>query len=207
MSAILSESRLAACSYLKSDLLCRSFRELDQSAGLELLHTGILVGHIDPIDATSEVVSTEEEYLSRAKDHFWVAEVNGSVVGTIAVTVDRLGVAHIRRLWVAPAWQPDARIAASLVRLAAAHALESECLELIFYTPVNGVRAIEFVRQLGFRFGANRTIAGMPVVGFYTDLHPVPVATKTEQEGDDRDAAVPSMRRSLAVEGVVCSNQ
>jgi N-acetylglutamate synthase-like GNAT family acetyltransferase len=171
MSAISSELRLKDISESGGDLVLRSFRESDQSDALELLHTGLLAGHIDPLDAAAELACTEGEYLSRSKDHFWVAEVNASVIGTIAVAVDRLGVAHVRRLRVAPAWQADARIAASLVRLAAAHAREHNCMELICYAPVNGIAATEFLRHLGFRFSTNRTIAGFSVLEYYNNLH------------------------------------
>jgi N-acetylglutamate synthase-like GNAT family acetyltransferase len=92
-------------------LVLRRFTESDQSAALDLLHTGLLAGHIDPIDAAAELSETEQEYRFRTKDRFWVAEVNQSVIGTIAVAVDRLGIAHVRRLRVAPAWQADSRIA------------------------------------------------------------------------------------------------
>jgi hypothetical protein len=49
-----------------------------------------------------------------------------------------------------------------------------------FKNCVNGVRAIEFLRHLGFRFGANRKVAGVPVLEFYNDLYSVPAAAHTE---------------------------
>jgi N-acetylglutamate synthase-like GNAT family acetyltransferase len=165
--------------YNDSRLVLRSFRESDQAAASELLYAGLLSGHIDPIDAVAELTETEQEYRLRSKDRFWVAELDQSVIGTIAVAVDRLGIAHVRRLRVAPAWQVDSRIAMSLVQMAAAHARDHDCQELIYYAPVNDVRPIEFLRHLGFRFGANRKVAGAPVLEFYNDLYSVPAATFT----------------------------
>jgi N-acetylglutamate synthase-like GNAT family acetyltransferase len=165
-------------------LVFRSFRESDQAATLELLQTGLLVGHVDPLDAAMELAGTEGEYLARSKDHFWVAEVNQTVIGTVAVAVDRFGVAHVRRLRVSPEWQADSRVAASLVRQAVDHACENGCLKLLFYTPVNGVRAIEFLRRLGFVFSANRKLAGVPVLEFYFDLYAAPVVETLDQTGN-----------------------
>jgi ribosomal protein S18 acetylase RimI-like enzyme len=68
----------------------------------------------------------------------------------------------------------------SLVQLAAAYAREHECQELTYYAPVDGVRAIEFLRHLGFRFGANRKVAGLAVLEFYNDLYWVPAAAYSE---------------------------
>lgn len=118
-----------------NDLVIRSFRESDQSATTELLRTGLLVGHIDPIEAATELARTERKYLAESNDHTWVAEMNQSVVGMVAVAQDHHGIAHLRRLRVSPQWQADSRIAVSLVQHAADHARENGCLKLIFYTP------------------------------------------------------------------------
>jgi ribosomal protein S18 acetylase RimI-like enzyme len=163
------------------EVALRTFRATDQSSVLELYENGMLGGHIDPFDQASDLHRIEEEYLARPENHFWVAEATGSVVGTVAVAVDHCGVAHVRRLRVAPAWQVDPQIAVSLVRLAVTHARDGGCLKLIFHTPVNDVRAIEFLRHLGFMFSATRKLAGSPVLEFYNNLYDAPVIAQNEQ--------------------------
>jgi N-acetylglutamate synthase-like GNAT family acetyltransferase len=183
MAAATIETPAARSECHSGPLSLRTFRESDQAATVELLRTGLLVGHIDPLDAAVELARTECEYLARSKDHFWVAEVNQSVVGTVAVAVDRLGVAYVRRLRVSPACQADSRIANALVRRASDHARENGCLKLIFYTPVNGVRAIEFLRHLGFMFSANRKVTGLSVLEFYFDLYAAPLGETMDLSG------------------------
>jgi N-acetylglutamate synthase-like GNAT family acetyltransferase len=147
----------------------RTYREADQSAALDLLKNGMLSEHIDPFEQ-DKVRKIRTTYPQRPGDHFWVATVNGPVIGMIAIAEDDRKVAHIRRLRVAPAWQQTA-VAYRLVKTAVEHATESGALKIVLHTPLDAQRAKDVLGHLGFIFAGSKTLNDHRLLEFYLDLY------------------------------------
>jgi len=163
--------------------LVRSFQPDDQPEVWRLYHRGLLAGHVDPYDPAADLDRIEEFYIGSPHRHFWVAEAFGKVVGTVAIAEEEDGVAHLRRLRVAPEWQDKSHVAVGLIKTATAHAREHGALKLIFHTPVDDTRAKDLLGRLGFHFARIREINGRQLLEFYVDLY-----ERMDGE-DDMDAA------------------
>jgi len=158
------------------ELSLRSYRAGDQQKVLRLYHHGLLTGVPDPLDPATDLDHIEEVYLKRPQDHFWVAEVNDQVIGSVAVMEDDKQIAHIRRLRVDPAWKTwgGGEVARVLIQKATHHARQHDSLKLVLHTPIDDNRAILFLHQLGFEFARARQIRGRHLLEFYLDLYARP---------------------------------
>jgi N-acetylglutamate synthase-like GNAT family acetyltransferase len=125
------------------------------------------------LDPATDLDHIEDVYLKRPQDHFWVAEIDGEVIGSIAVLVDEKQIAHVRRLRVDPAWKTwrGGEIARVLIQEATHHARQHDCLKLVLHTPVDDDRAIAFLHQLGFEYARTRELRGRHLLEFYLNLY------------------------------------
>jgi N-acetylglutamate synthase-like GNAT family acetyltransferase len=159
-------------------LSLRSFHARDRDEVLRLYHHGLLTGVPNPLDPATDLDHIEQIYLTRPQDHFWVAETNGEVIGSVAITEDDAQIAHVRRLRVDPAWKMwrSGEVARVLIQKATHHARQHDCLKLVLHTPVNDDRAIAFLHELGFEYARARELSGRHLLEFYINLY-----TRTEQ--------------------------
>lgn len=151
----------------------RSYHAQDRHEVRRLYHHGLLTGTPDPLDPATDLDRIEDIYLKRPQDHFWVAELDGRIIGSIAITEDRQQIAHVRRLRVDPAWKmwQGGEVARALIQKAAQHARQHDCLKLVLHTPVDDDQAIAFLHRLGFEFARTRELRGRHLLEFYLNLY------------------------------------
>jgi ribosomal protein S18 acetylase RimI-like enzyme len=151
----------------------RSYHARDRRDVLRLYHHGRLMGVPDLQDAASDLDQIEDVYLKRPQDHFWVAELNDQIIGSIAIKEDETRIAHVRRLRVDAAWKTwnDGEIARVLIRKATHHARQHDCLKIVLHTPVDDQRAIAFLHEVGFEFARTREVGGRHLLEFYVNLY------------------------------------
>jgi len=148
---------------------------------LELYKTGPLAGLVNPFDHPPDLEDIAATYFQRPQDHLWVAEADHAVVGMIAMSEDEKEVAHLRRLRVAYSWQRDMHVAIQLLRTAIYHARVHGCLKLVFHTSLDGERAAELLRRLGFQYASIRDIGSRHLIEFYDDLYAQGVVSGDEE--------------------------
>jgi len=165
-------------------LLVRSFRPLDRPDVLRLYHDGLLAGCVDPKDRAADLDDIEGAYFRRPQNHFWIAEANGVVIGTVAVSEDDAGITHLRRLRVASAWQKNSGVAVELIKAAIHHARSHGCLKLVFHTSLDGEQAVKLLDRLGFQFSRTRDIGGRHLIEFYDNLY---ATTDVQNSGPNAD--------------------
>jgi ribosomal protein S18 acetylase RimI-like enzyme len=144
-----------------------------------------LAGVLDTLDPATDLDQIEEVYLKRPQDHFWVAELDGHVIASIAITEDDRQVAHVRWLRVDPAcrmWH-GGEVASVLMEKATHHARQHDCLKLVLHTPVNDERAITILHQLGFEYARTRERGGKHLLEFYLNLYARPDRSVPSNEG------------------------
>ena len=169
-----SEDRLPISAGI--ELCLRTYHARDRRDVLWLYHHGLLTGRADPSDPATDLDQIEQFYLQRPQDHFWVAEMEGEVIGTVAILVDEKQIAHVRRLRVDPAWKTwrGGEVARMLIQTATHHARQHDCLKLVLHTPVDDERAIAFLHLLGFEYAGTRQLRGRHLLEFYLNLYSRP---------------------------------
>jgi len=151
----------------------RRYEARDWGEVVRLYHYGLLTGTPDFQDTAPDLDRIEEEYLKRPQDHFWVAEVNDRVIGSIAIKEDDKQIAHVRRLRVDPVWKmwQSGEVAKALIQQATQHARQHDCLKLVLHTPIDDDRAIAFLHHLGFEYARTRERRGRHLLEFYVNLY------------------------------------
>jgi N-acetylglutamate synthase-like GNAT family acetyltransferase len=151
----------------------RSYDARDRHEVLRLYHHGLLTGTPDPRDPATDLDHIGKNYLKRSQDHFWVAEMNGRIVGTVAIKGEEDQIAHVRRLRVDPAWNMwhNGEIARVLIQTATYHAHQHDYLKLVLHTPVDDHWAIMFFHQMGFDYARARELQGRHLLEFYLNLY------------------------------------
>jgi ribosomal protein S18 acetylase RimI-like enzyme len=167
-------------------ILVRRFRSADRVDVLRLYHEGLLAGRVDPNDRAVDLEDVEGSYFQRPQDHFWIAEANGVVIGTVAISQDHAGVTHLRRLRVAPGWQRDSGVPLHLIRAAVNHARShGSLLKLVFHTSLDGEEVVKLLNRLGFQFARIRDIGGRHLIEFYDNLY---ASADLQNSGRDADS-------------------
>jgi N-acetylglutamate synthase-like GNAT family acetyltransferase len=144
------------------------------------------MGVPDPLDPATDLDDIEDVYLKRPGNHFWVAEVKDQVIATIALMEDDQQVAHIRRLRLDPAWKMwrGGEVVSILIKKAAHHARQHDCLKLVLHEMVDNEWVIAFLHQLGFEYARARKIGGRLLLEFYLNLYYVrPDGSSSGNEG------------------------
>jgi len=149
----------------------RSYCPRDYRHVRRLYYEGLLAGHIDPFDPAEDLERIDDFYTRWPNRHFWVAEAVGEVVGTVAVATEDDGIAHLRRLRVAPEFPQRNRLVIALVQTAVAHARECGAVKLCFHTPLDNEKAILVLGDLGFQFARAREFNGRQLLEFYVSLY------------------------------------
>lgn len=152
----------------------RTFTSADQESVSRLYTEGLLVGQIPDNDTGADIEMVEEAYLESRRSHFWVAVVEGDVVGMIGVADDEHDVAEIRRLRVEPTYQ-DEDIANRLLEMALSFCRHHGYLKVRLDTRVdadNGAMAL--FDRFAFQHTRSRDVPGKEVLEFYQDLYREP---------------------------------
>lgn len=151
----------------------RSFRATDRPQILRL-HEALAPDASVDCQCAVKIEQIEEKYFRRPQDHFWVAEAEGQIVGTVAICMHERDVAHLTCLRaIEGSTAQDIR--KSLVQVAAGHAHRHGCLKLVLHAQVADTgRAAEFLHRLGFEFSQHRKIDKRPVLEFYLNLYERP---------------------------------
>jgi len=162
-------------------IMVRSFDPKDQTAVSRLYHDGLLVGQIAPNDTGADVENIREAYFSDDSSHFWVAELDGEVLGMIGVARDEGHTAEIRRLRVHPEYQTSPTIASLLVEQALQHCKHYEYLKVVLDTGFEKEAAVDLFDRFGFQHTRTRNYHGKDQFEFYLDLYRQPKSENREQ--------------------------
>jgi GNAT superfamily N-acetyltransferase len=155
------------------DLRIRTYQASDLQAAQRLYHEGRLLdrGYRSfAADDTSDLQRIEEVYLNRPQSHFWVAESQGVVIGTIAVIKDSAEIARVRRLRVDPAFR-DSAVPARLLQTAVAFCRTHGYLKVVLDTHMEPRQALNILDGDGLLHGRSRRIEGKCILEFYIDLY------------------------------------
>jgi N-acetylglutamate synthase-like GNAT family acetyltransferase len=155
--------------------LVRSFQAADRLPVTQL-HAATAPSGFADCDCAANIDVIEQKYFRRPQDHFWVAEAQGRIVGTVAIYVHDDNVAHLNCLRAVDE-SVEHTIRKGLVRVAASHAHHHGCLKLVVHAPdpqVDVGRATEFLHRLGFEFSRHRQVEKRSVLEFYLNLYERP---------------------------------
>jgi len=159
-------------------LKIRTFRTIDQPHVSRLYSDGLLEGQLPPNDTAADIDNIFDGYLSDPSGHFWVAELDGQVIGMIGVANESEHLAEIRRLRVDKDWQASP-IAERLIETALAHCREHGYLKVVFDTRFERTAALHQFDRFGFQYTRTKSVQNKELLEFYLDLYR---QTKDEQD-------------------------
>ena len=137
-----------------------------------LVHGGLLPGHVD---YESERADRIRQSLGSQRERFLVAEVDGRIIGTVAIVEATPDVGHLHWLRVDPRYQSDRKVARRLARAVAEHARDVGLLKLALHAPPDvEQRLASYYHRLGFEFSRTRESDGLHVLEFYLNLYEKP---------------------------------
>ncbi|MDX1682839.1 MAG: GNAT family N-acetyltransferase, partial [Phycisphaeraceae bacterium] len=111
-------------------------------------------------------------YLDQPHNGFWVAEIDGEVVGMIGVSVEDNHVAEIRRLRVQPDWQAaGSTVPATLIETTLAHCKHHGALKVVLDTRFERDAALDTFDRFGFQHTRTRNVQEKDLLEFYLDLY------------------------------------
>jgi N-acetylglutamate synthase-like GNAT family acetyltransferase len=157
----------------------RSFRPEDREQVIALHGEGAAT----PLCCTCQnAEALEQIYSGRKHGHFWVAECNGKIIGTLALILEGgEEIAHLRCLLVASHWADVPAVRKQLIKTAATHARDHGSLKLVLHASVHEQKAASFLHRLGFEFSRHREVDGNPALEFYLNLYQRPEFEQREQ--------------------------
>lgn len=164
-------------------LQVRTYQPQDQASVSHLYTAGLLAGQIAPNDTGADIENIREAYFDDPRHHFWVAEVEGQVLGMIGVASDESHTAEIRRLRVLPEYQ-DSNIAATLLEAAVAHCKHHGYLKVVLDTRFERIAAVDLFDKIGFQHTRTKSLHGKDLLEFYLDLYRAPKQEKDAHTGD-----------------------
>lgn len=150
----------------------RPFEARDHEAVLALWPGAVM--HSPPDSETIDVLIHSVEGAMAGKDHVWVAEAFGRIIGSAAVIRNNASLAHLRCLHVAPDCAERHVVAKGLADMAIRDAWERGYLKLVVHTNLPPGRLTPALHELGFEFSRERSTGGEHVVEFYQNLYERP---------------------------------
>ena len=143
----------------------------DETAILELLDEDPPAPSQAAGDSIEDLLRFQECYLAEGDDGgFWVAELDGTLIGTVGVRVTDPHSAEIRRLRVRAPFRRRG-IGARLLQQAVDHCQERGLLKISLDVLVDRKPAIELFEKKGFRLNRERAIDDRILLDFYIDLY------------------------------------
>ena len=184
----------------------RSYSDADHAAVAWLFDHGMLCGEQDVGDTAADLDFMREAFFSSDRDHFWVAETGGKVVGCVGVAHDG-GIAQIRRLRVAPEFHHSS-LPTELLDTALRHCKAVGSLKVVLDTRMEADRAINLIQDSGFQFAGGKHVAGKEVLEFYFNLYRQPDEQQerlagTQPSGLGRGKAAASSPRGAHPAGII----
>lgn len=152
----------------------RGFKPSDAPAVQALYRQGLVGGKIAENDTALDLDDVQGVYMSRPGNHFWVAVVDGEIIGTIGVQHypdDATG--EIRRLRVARDFRRRG-IGSALVETAIKFCTENQYLKVKLDTFMEHEPAIKLFEKFRFRHDRTKSVAGKDCMYFYMDLYTGP---------------------------------
>ncbi len=160
-------------------LRVRSYHPRDQDMVSRLYTEGLLAGQIAANDTGADIENIDDAYLSEPRNHFWVADLDSTVVGMIGVAHDHEHTAEIRRLRVDKHWQKSP-IGARLVEKAISHCKKSGYLKIVLDTRFDPSAAVGLFDRFGFQHTRTKSLQGKDLLEFYLDIY-----RQRSSHGDD----------------------
>ena len=151
----------------------RTYQPSDQQAVSRLYNDGLLRGQPAPNDTGADIENIHEGYFTDDANHFWVAEIDGQVVGMIGVARDTEHTAEIRRLRVDKQWQASA-VGGKLIETALHHCTHHGYLKVVFDTRFDTDAAVDMFDRFGFQHTRTKAVQGKDLLEFYLDLYRQP---------------------------------
>jgi len=157
----------------------RSFSTSDQAACLALYEHGLVGGKISDNDTGFDIDHIAVAYMKDG-NHFWVAEADKRIVGTIGVQHHDEGTGEIRRLRVHPDYRRRG-IGTALLETAVRFCREQNYLKVTLDTYMERDPAIRLFERFKFKHYRTRTFGEKELVYFILDLY----------AGDEREPHAP----------------
>lgn len=154
-------------------LIVRRYEPADHKAVSRLYTHGLLGGYIADNDTGADIENIAEAYLNAERSNFWVAVLEGKVVGMVGVAEDEPDVAEIRRLRVEPSLQHQG-IGIRLMEEALGFCRHHGYLKVRLDTRLEKGRATELFERFAFQHHRTRDVPGKELLEFYLDLYREP---------------------------------
>ena len=143
----------------------------DHDAIHRLYQTGRDEGMVYANDTGADIDNLAAGYLADgAESGFWVAEVDGTIVGMIGLLKTGENAAELRRLRV----DPDHRrrgIGRRLLEQALLFCQQRDYLKVVLDVRIDGEPAIRLFETFGFKHSRTRDLGGRTLLEFYLDLY------------------------------------
>jgi len=152
------------------NLIIRSYQDGDQAAVSRLYAEGMLAGQLAPNDTGADIENIRGAYFDSDQNHFWIAELDGQVLGMIGVAADLEHTAEIRRLRVDKASQ-DSPIAERLLETSLSHCKGHSFVKVVFDTRFERDAALDLFDRFGFQHTRTKPVHGKELLEFYLDLY------------------------------------
>lgn len=148
--------------------------EGDFSAIRELFAEGLAEGHIRSNDTGADIENIREAYFSdEGASGFWVAKLDDTVIGMIAVQRTDENAAEVRRLRVRKEFRRRG-IGTMLMKHALAFCQRQGYLKVVLDVRIDLGPAIALFEKFGFVLSRTREIDGFEMLDFYVDLYREP---------------------------------
>ncbi len=151
----------------------RAFRQDDQPHVNRLYTEGLLAGQIAPNDTGADIDNILAAYFDEPRNHFWIGEIEGQVVGMIGVAADLEHTAEVRRLRVDPQFQNTA-VAGMLLETALTHCKHHGYLKIVLDTRFDPDAVVTVFDHFGFQHTRTKNLHGKELLEFYLDLYRQP---------------------------------
>lgn len=154
-----------------ADLRIRVAEPADHAVIRELFVSSLVDGQLRGNDTGADIENLEQAYFSDdGASGFWVAELDGSVVGMIGVQNTRDNVAEIRRLRVAEPYRRHG-IGSQLMRHAIEFCRSHGYLKVILDVRVERAPAVALFEKFGLSLSRTRSVDSHQTLEFYLDLY------------------------------------
>lgn len=155
---------------LAPGITIRSFRPDDHAAVRQLYTEGLLGGKLADNDTGFDIDDVQLAYMTHPGSHFWVAECDGQIVGTIGIQQLDAGVGEIRRLRVNHDFRRRG-IGSALLQRALEFCRDQGLLKVTLDTFIEREPALKLFEKFNFRHDKTRETAGKQLLFFYLDLY------------------------------------
>src|SRR5271154_7151133 len=126
----LSRPQPAPSTDLDELFVVRGFRAADREQVLLLHRNGT---DSDPICCDCETKAEEREESGRPHNHFWVAEYQDKIIGTVAISVEEDEIAHLHCLRVLSEFPEERSVRKRLIQAATGHVRSHGSLKLVLH--------------------------------------------------------------------------